>query len=64
MKVENVETDKMAGTEEIKDGVKYVYTEPVGIKDGAKLYIYISRRICKQLAGRIYKPGTDVFKRR
>ena len=41
MKVENIETDKMAGTEEIKDGVKYVYTEPVGIKDGAKLYIYI-----------------------
>lgn len=41
MKVENVETDKMAGTEEIKDGVKYVYTEPVGIKDGAKLHIYI-----------------------
>lgn len=48
MKVEKLETDKKDGTDEIKDGIKYVYTMPAGISDGANLYIYI--------------PGTPVSK--
>lgn len=41
MKIVNIETEKKDGTEEIKDGIKYVYTKPAGISEGASVYLYI-----------------------
>ena len=41
MNVEKIETEKKGGTQEIKNGIKYAYTAPVGISDGAKVYIYV-----------------------
>lgn len=41
MSVESIETKNETGTEEIIDGIKYVYTEPAGINVDDKLYIYL-----------------------
>lgn len=41
MKVEKIETEKKEGTQEIKNGIKYAYTAPAGISDGAKVYVYV-----------------------
>lgn len=41
MKVEEIEQEKPTGNEEIIDGVKYVYSDPVGVTDGARMYIYL-----------------------
>lgn len=39
-KVEKFETDKKAGTEEIKNKIRYVYSDPAGLSDGATIYLY------------------------
>ena len=41
MQVVKIEQVQPTGKEEIIDGVKYVYSDPVGVTDGAKMYIYL-----------------------
>lgn len=41
MQVEKIEQEQPTGKEEIIDGIKYVYTEPSGVSEGAKMYIYL-----------------------
>lgn len=41
MQVEKIEQEQPTGKEAIIDGIKYVYTEPAGVSEGAKMYIYL-----------------------
>lgn len=41
MKIESMKADKEAGTEEIKDNIRYCYTEPFGFEDAEELLVYL-----------------------
>lgn len=41
MKIESMKADREAGTEEIKDNIRYCYTEPFGFEDAEELLVYL-----------------------
>ncbi len=47
--IESVKLAKEAGTEEIIDGIKYIYTEPHGLSDSKEIYIYTPQASLEEL---------------
>lgn len=41
MKIESIELYKEPDTEEIKDGIRYIYSEPYGLNDADEILIYL-----------------------
>lgn len=40
-RIDSIEYDKEPGTEEIIDGVKYIYTDVYGLEDAEEIYLYL-----------------------
>jgi len=49
MQIEYINLEKEVGTEEIIDGVKYIYSEPYGINDAEEILIYTPEAPVKEL---------------
>ncbi|WP_341876566.1 hypothetical protein [Defluviitalea saccharophila] len=47
--IESMKLEKEAGTEEIIDGIKYIYTEPYGLDGAKEIYIYTPQAPIKEL---------------
>jgi len=47
--VELIELEKKVGTEEIMDGIRYIYSEPYGLDHAKEIYIYTTQAPLKEL---------------
>lgn len=49
VRIESIELDEKAQTEEIKDGMKYIYSEPYGLDEAEEILIYMPGIALKEL---------------
>lgn len=49
MTIETIKLEKEVGTEEIIDGIKYIYSEPYGLDGAKEIYIYTPQAPLKEL---------------
>lgn len=49
MSIESIKVEKEVGSEEIIDGIKYIYSEPYGLNDAKEIYIYTPKAPIKEL---------------
>jgi hypothetical protein len=49
MSIESIKLEKEVGTEEIIDGIKYIYSEPYGLSDAKEIYIFTPQAPIKEL---------------
>ncbi|HHU74805.1 MAG TPA: DUF1311 domain-containing protein [Clostridiales bacterium] len=49
MTIKHIELEKEVGSEEIIDGIKYIYSEPYGLEDAKEIYIYTPQAPLKEL---------------
>ena len=49
MSIESINLEKEVGTEEIVDGIKYIYSEPYGLDGAKEIYIYTPQAPLKEL---------------
>jgi|GEM_PF-605065 len=49
MSIESIKLEKEVKSEEIIDGIKYIYSEPYGINDAKEIYIYTRQAPIKEL---------------
>ncbi len=49
MTIESIKLEKEVGSEEIIDGIKYIYSEPYGLDDAKEIYIYTTQAPLKEL---------------
>lgn len=49
MTIEYINYEKEVGSEEIIDGIKYIYTKPYGLNDAKEIYIYTPQAPLKEL---------------
>lgn len=49
MSIEYINLEKEVGSEEIIDGIKYIYSEPYGLNDAKEIYIYTPQAPLKEL---------------
>ncbi len=49
MSIESIKLEKEVGSEEIIDGIKYIYSEPYGLNDAKEIYIYTTQAPLKEL---------------
>lgn len=47
--IETLKLEKEVGSEEIIDGIKYIYSEPYGLNDAKEIYIYTTKAPIKEL---------------
>lgn len=47
--IESIKLEKEVGSEEIIDGIKYIYSEPYGLDDAKEIYIYTTQAPLKEL---------------
>jgi len=47
--IEFIKLEKEVGSEEIIDGIKYIYSEPYGLDDAKEIYIYTTQAPLKEL---------------
>ena len=50
MELEECTTANTIGTEEIEDGIRYVYSEPYGISGGETFYLYLPGKPISELS--------------
>ena len=49
MSIESIKLEKEVGSEEIIDGIRYIYSEPYGLDDAKDIYIYTTQAPLKEL---------------
>lgn len=49
MSIESIKLEKEVGSEEMIDGIKYIYSEPNGLVDAKEIYIYTTQAPLKEL---------------
>lgn len=49
MEIESIKLLQEVGSEEIIDGIKYIYSEPYGLNDAKEIYIYTPQALLKDL---------------
>lgn len=49
MTIESIELENKVGTEEIVDGIKYIYSEPYGLENAKEIYVYTTKAPIKEL---------------
>lgn len=49
LSIESIKLEKEVGSEEIIDGIKYIYSEPYGLNDAKEIYIYTTQAPLKGL---------------
>lgn len=49
MTIESMKLEKEVGSEEIMDGIKYIYSEPYGLDGAKEIYIYTTKAPLKEL---------------
>jgi len=49
MSIETMQLEHEAGSEEIIDGIKYIYCEPNGLDDATEIYVYTTQAPLKEL---------------
>ncbi len=47
--IESIKLEKEVGSEEIIDGIKFIYSEPYGLNDAKEIYIYTTQAPIKEL---------------
>lgn len=47
--IESIQLEKEVGSEEIIDGIKYIYSEPYGLNDAKEIYIYTPQAPIEEL---------------